>query len=116
MCLEMVTRRLIQLEIAVSRSPNSPDFAGLDTLMENPLGESRAAATKALDSWLTEQLKSKAQIQKQARLFREEMSFGSRGKGYATGTEDTLAWKAKRKAKAKAKSGAASSGGGAGDN
>ena len=82
MSFELVTRRLIQLEIAVSRSPSNPEFVGLDVLMENPIEESGAASMKAMDTWLTDQLKARAQIQKQSRLYREEMSHHQRDKGY----------------------------------
>eukprot|EP00438_Fugacium_kawagutii_P022823 Skav218923 [mRNA] locus=scaffold2031:18320:23007:+ [translate_table: standard] len=82
MAFEILVRRLIQLEVAVGRSNHSPEFSGLEVLMESPLQESGAATTKALDTWLTEQLKSKSQIQKQARLYREE--FGHRAPGAST--------------------------------
>lgn len=36
MCMELVVRRLVQLEVAVSRNSTSPDYAGLDILLENP--------------------------------------------------------------------------------
>ena len=81
--------------------------------MENPIEESGAASMKAMDTWLTDQLKARAQIQKQSRLYREEMSHHQRDKGY--GNEDGSSWKKKGKGKAKAKSGASSSGAGAGD-
>ena len=107
MSFELVTRRLIQLEIAVSRSAHSPDFTGLDVMLENPLEESGAATTRTMDTWLTEQLKARAQIQKPARLFREEMSYGQRDKGAAAGSEENPAWRRRGKnAKAKAKSSA----------
>ena len=116
MSFELVTRRLIQLEIAVSRSPSSPEFSGLDVLMENPLTESGAASTKAVDAWLTEQLKSRAQIQKQTRLYREEMSYGARDKGASAGADDGgSSWRSRKTKKAKAKPGASSGGAGAVD-
>ena len=95
-------RRIVQLEVATSRNPSSPEFAGLDVLLENPVSDSGAASTRNLDDWVTERLKEKANIQKQARLFREEVSHAGRGKaGGADG--DGGPWR--RKAKAKAKSG-----------
>lgn len=75
---ELQVRRAIQLELAVARSPQNPEFTGLEALMEAPLTQTGAAATRSLDLWLTERLKEKAQIQKQARLFREEMGHGNR--------------------------------------
>jgi hypothetical protein len=118
MSMELVVRRLVQLEIAVSRSPSAPEFAGLDLLMENPVTEGGAATTRALDQWLTEQLKAKAQIQKQTRLYKEEVGYGHRDRGGLEGGEGSGAgWRSRKKAnaKAKAKAGAGSGGAGAGD-
>lgn len=102
---ELITRRAIQLEIAVSRSPNNPEFSGLETLMESPLNTSGSARTRELDLWLTDRLKEKAQIQKQTRLFREEHSYSSRDKGSNVQSEDSGggggSWRKKKKAKAK---------------
>jgi hypothetical protein len=118
MSMELVVRRLVQLEIAVSRSPSAPEFAGLDLLMENPVTEGGAATTRALDQWLTEQLKAKAQIQKQTRLYKEEVGYGHRDRGGLEGGEGSGGgWRSRKKAnaKAKAKAGAGSGGAGAGD-
>lgn len=76
---ELLVRRAIQLELAVARSPSNPEFTGLEAFMESPLTQTGAASTRALDLWFTERLKEKAQIQKQTRLFREEMGHGTRG-------------------------------------
>ena len=37
MCFEHLTRRLITLEIAVSRNPGMPDFSGLEIVAESPI-------------------------------------------------------------------------------
>lgn len=103
---ELVTRRIVQIEIAISRSPSSPEFSGLDILMESPISESGAAHTKALDSWLTDRLKERANIQKQSRLYREEQSLAARPKGGAPPDADQAGWRRRAKAKAKAKSSA----------
>lgn len=101
---ELVVRRLAQLEIAVSRCPSSPEFGGLDVLLESPVSEFGSASTRALDTWVTERLKERSNIQKQARLFREEMSMLA-GRTAAPSTEpEGNPWR-KRKPKAKAKSG-----------
>ena len=71
---ELLVSRAIQLELAVARCPANPEFTGLEALMESPLTQTDAASTPALDLWL-----EKAQIQKQTRLFREEMGHGTRG-------------------------------------
>ena len=106
---ELLVRRAIQLELAVARSPSNPEFTGLEALMESPLTQTGAASTRALDLWLTDRLKEKAQIQKQTRLFREEMGHGTRGQNQqqddgATGSGGG-GWRRKaKKAAAKAKS------------
>ena len=111
---ELVTRRIVQIEIAISRSPSSPDFTGLDVLMESPISESGAAHTKALDSWLTDRLKERAHIQKQSRLYREEQSLASKPKSGAPAPDgDPGGWRRRAKAKPKAKSGAGGASSGA---
>lgn len=114
---ELLIRRAIQLELAVARSPQNPEFTGLEALMEAPLTATGSASTRSLDLWLTERLKEKAQIQKQSRLFREEMGHGTRGG--ASASDDTGApgggggWRRKKKAAAKSKSAGAQNAGAA---
>ena len=74
---EELVRRLIQIEVAVARNPSAPNYAGLSELMESPIDDMGQAATGQLSHWLTEKLKTKANIQKQARLYQEE--FGKPG-------------------------------------
>lgn len=99
---EMMIRRVVQLEVAVSRNNTAPDFAGLDVLLESPLTEGGGASARALDEWVTSRLKEKAQIAKQTRLFREESSYSSRAKSSTTTEETANPWRRKKKAKAKA--------------
>ena len=114
---ELLVRRAIQLELAVARSPQNPEFTGLEALMEAPLTQTGAAATRSLDLWLTERLKEKAQIQKQARLFREEMGHGNRDKSSHQQTEESAGsgggggWRRKKKTQPKAKAAGQSGGG-----
>ena len=70
---ENAVRRLITLEIAVSRNPNSPDFSGLEVVVESPISSQGAAHVSAMSSWVTERLKERANIAKQQRLYREEV-------------------------------------------
>ena len=114
MCLELLTRRVIQLEVAVSRSPTSPEFQGLDILMESPITTKGAASTKALDTWLTSRLKEQANIQKQARLYREEVAHRSKSSGSQVDDGQGAVWR-RRKPKGKAKAGASAGGTGAGE-
>ena len=114
--LELLTRRIIQLEVAVARNSTSPDFSGLDMLMESPISQSGTASTRALDTWLTSRLKEKASIQKQTRLYREEMAHKTKDKSGGGSYEDQGqgSWR-RRRPKAKAKQGAGAGGTGAGD-
>lgn len=82
MSFEHLTRRLVVLEIATSRSPGAPDFAGLDVVSEAAVNQSGAAQITALNAWVTDRLKERANIQKQARLFKEEY-----GKNKQSGAE-----------------------------
>lgn len=72
MAFEHLVRRLVILEIAVSRNPSSPDFAGLDIVAEAPVNQHGSAYAASMSSWITDKLKERANIQKQARLFKEE--------------------------------------------
>ena len=111
MSMELAVRRVVQIEVAVARNPSNPDYSGLEVLLENPLAESGAANTRSLDEWVTSKLKERAQIAKQTRLFKEETSYASKGKG--TSGDGAVGggggWR-KRKPKAKASPGAGGSG------
>lgn len=99
MSFEHLVRRMVILEIAVSRNPAAPDFSGLDVVSEAPVTQGGSAQVTALNSWVTERLKERANIQKQARLFREEY-----GKIKKTGEQseetDKRRWPNKRGKKA----------------
>ncbi len=69
MSFEHLVRRLVILEIAVSRNPSSPDFAGLDIVAEAPVNHQGSAYVASMSSWITDKLKERAKIQKQSRLF-----------------------------------------------
>ena len=102
MSMELAVRRVVQIEVATSRSPSNPDYSGLEVLLDNPLTESGAASTRSLDEWVSSRLKEKAQIAKQTRLFKEETSHASKNKGIqGDGTSGRGPWR-KRKPKAKA--------------
>ena len=75
---EDIIRRIIQIEVAVSRNPSQPDYTGLEELLEAPVDASGRASASSVEHWLTERLKVKANINKQARLFKEEFS-GKKG-------------------------------------
>ena len=111
-----MTRRLVQIETAVSRSPLNPDFTGLEMVLEDPIGAGGEANTSTFNNWLAGKLKEKANIAKQSRLFKEEFRSG-KGVGSQdwSGAEISDGGKGKGKgkgAKAKAKAAAKSAGGG----
>lgn len=114
--LELMTRRLVQIETAVSRSPLNPDFTGLEMVLEDPIGAGGEANTSTFNNWLAGKLKEKANIAKQSRLFKEEFQSGKGiGSQDWSGAEASAGGKEKGKgkgAKAKAKAAAKSAGGG----
>ena len=69
----------MQIETAVGRSPLSPDFTGLELMLEDPIGAGGEAVTLTFDNWLAGNLKEKANIAKQTRLYREEFQSGRPG-------------------------------------
>ena len=101
MVFEHLTRRLLTLEIAVSRNPQMPDFGGLDVVSEAPISSQGSAHVASMSSWITEKLKERANIQKQSRLFREEFGrtkgAGKGGKEEGDPENPKARWKKKKK-------------------
>lgn len=86
---ECLIRRLLVLEMAVARSPGSPDFSGLDVVVESPITAHGSVQATAMSSWVTERLKERAQIAKQSRLYREEQAKKpARGGGASEDADD----------------------------
>lgn len=91
--VEILVRRIIQIETAVARNPTSPDYSGLDVVMEQSIGAGGEAQVGTFNEWVSSKLKERSQIQKQARLYREEFrhkgatdaSDGDRGRGRGKG-------------------------------
>ena len=75
---ELAVRRIIQIEMAVSRNPSAPDYSGLDLVMEQPVGAYGQAVTMEFNNWVAGKLKERSNIQKQARLYKEESGLGDR--------------------------------------
>eukprot|EP00969_Alexandrium_andersonii_P203654 8998796-Alexandrium_andersonii.AAC.1 len=67
-----LTRRIIQLEVAVSQNVRFPDFSGLELVMAPPVGRTGEAAARGFHAWFTKRLGEQANIMKQTRLYREE--------------------------------------------
>ena len=65
-------RRLYQIELAVRKSPKSPDYEGLDFLLETAVDTSGAAVLPSIAKWLGETQHKEAFTLKQMRLWTEE--------------------------------------------
>lgn len=72
LAFEILSRRLVQIETAVGRNAQSPDFTGLELILEDPVGAGGEATTSVFNTWLATKLKEKANVAKQTRLYREE--------------------------------------------
>lgn len=106
---ELLVRRLIQIETAVSRNPASPDFSGLDVIMETGVGMSGEAQAQKFQEWIGSKLKEKAQVQKQSRLYKEEFGRQNRLDGGGGGPTDAKGrGKGRGRAKQKARGSEAS--------
>eukprot|EP00971_Amphidinium_carterae_P239656 4757781-Amphidinium_carterae.2 len=71
---EHTARRLAQLEAAVERNPQRPDFAGLDVLTDGAVSASGAARVPKFASWMATKQKERADVYKQRRLLADEMA------------------------------------------
>ena len=69
---ELLTRRMVQIEMAVERCPRSPDYAGLGCILAGPTSESGAAITRDFTEWVSNKQKERAGVLKQQRLIRDE--------------------------------------------
>ena len=69
---ENLVRRLAQIEVAVERNPQHPDFTGLSELVGSSTTVSGGASVRKFREWISTRQRDRAQILKQARLEREE--------------------------------------------
>lgn len=104
---EYLVRRIVQIETAVARSPQSPDFSGLEMILEDTIGVTGEANTASFNTWLASKLKEKAQVAKQTRLYREEFRSQPSDAVPRNQSDPPQKGKGKGKPKAKAKSRAA---------
>ena len=65
-------RRLYQIELAVRKSPQSPDCDGLEFLLETAVDPSGAAVLPSVAKWLGETQHEEAFTLKHMRLWTEE--------------------------------------------
>jgi hypothetical protein len=85
---ELLLRRLYQIELAVRKSPKSPDFEGLEFLLETAVDASGAAVLPSIAKWLGETQHKEAFTLKQMRLWTEERAALDKKKGDKNKKED----------------------------
>ena len=78
---ETLTRWMIQVELAVERSPTSPDYSGLDIVAGTATLPDGRASTSKFNEWVSSKLKERASVWKQERLYRQEKRLGRSGRG-----------------------------------
>ena len=72
---EILVRRLIQIETVTVRNPQSPDYSGLDLIMEQPIGAGGEASVLKFSEWLGSTFERKSTSSETSqRLYREEFS------------------------------------------
>jgi hypothetical protein len=81
----LLLRRLYQIELAVRKSPKSPDFDGLEFLMETAVDSSGAAVLPSIAKWLGETQHKEAFTLKQMRLWAEEKASLEKRKSHKGG-------------------------------
>ncbi|CAJ1352665.1 unnamed protein product, partial [Effrenium voratum] len=94
---ELICRRLVQIETAVARNSQSPDFTGLELILEDPIVPGGEASTSTFNAWLATKMKERANVAKQTRLFKEEFRNSSGHQGAWFGLDDPKTydfWKA----------------------
>ena len=87
-CLEHVARWLIQVELAVERNPQQPNYEGLDILSGTSVNIDGRATTAKFVEWVSNKMKDRANIWRQERLFRQERQ-NQKGRGQLTAEENS---------------------------
>ena len=87
-CIEQVVRRVIQLEMAVSKNPSAPDFVGLGVIGDGAVLSDGSSRVPKFRAWVADRQKERAQILKQNRLYTEEVRGRGRGKGQGERQEE----------------------------
>ena len=79
---ELLLRRLYQIELAVRKSPKTPEYDGLEFLLETAVDSSGGVVLPSMAKWLGETQHKEAFTLKQMRLWAEERaSLEKRTKG-----------------------------------
>ena len=74
---ELLMRRMIQIEMAVSRNSKAPDFTGLSVVLSSVTDGSGAVQTRGFHKWVAEKNESRASIMKSERLYHKERGFAN---------------------------------------
>ena len=69
---EELSRRMVQLELAVAKNPRHPDLTGLHVLVDGAADSSGAARAPKFSAWVTTKQKEQAEIYERRRLHAEE--------------------------------------------
>ena len=69
---ELLVRRMIQIEMAVSRNSKAPDFTGLSVVLSSITDGSGAVQTKGFHKWVADRNEARARIMKSEWLYHEE--------------------------------------------
>ncbi|CAK0909779.1 unnamed protein product [Prorocentrum cordatum] len=106
--LELLGRRVLQIQRAVKRCPRHPSFEGLGLMLSSSLDESGGIVTSRFDAFVAEEQKSQGIILKQGRMYREEQEseakkYERQGDDRERGSRADPKGKAKPKPKAAAK-------------
>ena len=70
--LELLMRRTIQIEMAVSRNSKAPSFTGLSVMLSSVTDGSGAIQTKGFHKWVAEKSEARARLVKSERRYHEE--------------------------------------------
>ena len=82
-------RRMIQIEMAVSRNSKAPDFTGLSVVLSSVTDGSGAIQTRGFHKWVADKNESRARIMKSERLYHEERGIAKKKqKGEGKGKGD----------------------------
>ena len=84
--VEVLVRYLVQIEMAVTRNPRSPDFQDLDAVVASTVNEFGGLVLPEYSKYIANIQKDEAFTMKQQRQWREEQT--TRGRGRGSGNHD----------------------------
>lgn len=73
-CLEQVSRRILEIQVAVRRNPKHPTFDAFDYAARGSIDEVGGARASSYGEWMAEQQKNEAKTLKSTREWREEQN------------------------------------------